>query len=130
MIAPPSRHPNGGTYRWAPGQGPGDLLSAPLPEPLVRRLAALAGAGEGNTIVSRTRGRVRDLRRYGQAVLLREAQIVRQAPEGTRNDRLNRAAFSLGRLVAQAALTPEEVEEELAYAAMRAGLPPGDVARG
>jgi len=70
------------------------------------------------------------MRRYGQAALLREAQIVRQAPEGTRNDRLNRAAFSLGRLVAQAALTPEEVEEELAYAAMRAGLPPGDVARG
>jgi len=129
VIAPPSRHPNGGTYRWSPGQGPGDLSVAPLPESLVRRLAALAGAGEGNTIISRTRGQVRDLRRYGQAALLREAQIVRQAPEGTRNDRLNRAAFSLGRLVAQAALTPEEVEEELAYAAMRAGLPPGDVAR-
>jgi len=129
VIAPPSRHPNGGIYRWAPGQGPGEVPLAPLPEPLVRRLAALAGAGEGNTIASRRRGQVRDIRRYGQAALQREAQMVRQAPEGTRNDRLNRAAFCLGRLVAQGALAPAEVEEELAYAAIRAGLPPGDVAR-
>lgn len=129
VIAPPSRHPNGGIYRWAPGQGPGEVPLAPLPEPLVRRLAALAGAGEGNTIASRRRGQVRDIRRYGQAALQREAQMVRQAPEGTRNDRLNRAGFCLGRLVAQGALAPAEVEEELAYAAIRAGLPPGDVAR-
>ena len=43
---------------------------------------------------------------------------------GTRNDVLNRAAFSLGQLVAVGLLPPLAAAEALASPAERAGLPP------
>ena len=37
VVAPPSRHPRGGAYRWRAGRSPGDLPLAPLPAWLQRR---------------------------------------------------------------------------------------------
>ena len=45
-----------------------------------------------------------------------------QAPVGTRNDQLNRAAFSLGQLVGGEALSLDEVGDALLNTALRIGL--------
>ena len=60
---------------------------------------------------------------YAMAALREEARLVATARPGTRNDTLNRAAFSLGQLVAAGLLPPLAVATALASAAERAGLP-------
>lgn len=65
--------------------------------------------------------------RYGLSALEREADDVRHAPEGTRNQRLNVAAFSLGQLVAGGELSESAVVAELTVAALAAGLTPREV---
>ncbi|MEU8186042.1 YfjI family protein [Micromonospora carbonacea] len=59
---------------------------------------------------------------YAQAALAAEIDRVRTATKGTRNDALNRAAFSLGQLVAGGELAEPEVRQALADAARGAGL--------
>ncbi|SCF22725.1 AAA domain-containing protein [Micromonospora mirobrigensis] len=61
-------------------------------------------------------------RGYAQAALTREADEVRFAAPGTRNDALNRAAFSLGQLVGGGELAEETVRMTLTAAALSAGL--------
>jgi len=63
------------------------------------------------------------------AALHEEAQLVATALPGTRNDTLNRAAFSLGQLVAAELLPPLAVSTALASAAERAGLPADEARR-
>ena len=66
---------------------------------------------------------------YAMAALRDEARLVATARPGTRNDTLNRAAFSLGQLVAAGLLPPLAVISALASAAERAGLPEDEVRR-
>jgi hypothetical protein len=54
---------------------------------------------------------------------------VAGAAEGTRNDTLNRAAFSLGQLVAAGMLPAAAVSTALADVASSAGLPPDETRR-
>ena len=60
---------------------------------------------------------------YAAAALHQETRLVATARSGTRNDTLNRAAFSLGHLVAAGLLPAATVATALASAAERAGLP-------
>jgi Bifunctional DNA primase/polymerase, N-terminal len=60
---------------------------------------------------------------YAQTALRKETERVATARPGTRNDTLNRAAFSLGQLVAANLLPAGAVIIELADAAERCGLP-------
>ncbi len=60
---------------------------------------------------------------YAVAALREESRLVATARPGTRNDTLNRAAFSLGQLVAAGLLPPLAVTTALATAAVHAGLP-------
>jgi putative DNA primase/helicase len=64
---------------------------------------------------------------YGQKALDEECANVRSAPEGARNDTLNRATFSLGQLVASGHLDQAEVERALKAAALDAGLEPAEI---
>jgi hypothetical protein len=66
--------------------------------------------------------------RYAAAALRSEAGRVASAQEGTRNASLNRAAFSLGSLVAIGLLTREAVEAALTEAALSVGLGEPEVA--
>src|SRR5690348_15792713 len=66
---------------------------------------------------------------YGLAALQSECERVAAAPEGCRNDTLNKAAFALGRLVAAGALEEAAARAALASAAQEAGLPPGEAGR-
>lgn len=61
--------------------------------------------------------------RYAATALAREVHKVRTAGEGTRNDTLNTAAFSLGQLIPSGAFTVAQVQSELASAAAMCGLP-------
>lgn len=62
-------------------------------------------------------------RRYAAAALDRESRAVEQAQGGSRNARLNAAAFALGRLIAPDRLSRAEVDQRLLEAARATGLP-------
>lgn len=68
-------------------------------------------------------------RRYALAALQKELDAIVSAPEGTRNNTLNRAAFSLGRFVKAGLLKHLEVEDGLAAAADSSGLYEAEVRR-
>jgi putative DNA primase/helicase len=64
---------------------------------------------------------------YGRAALDRESHDVAIAQEGSRNDTLNRAAFSLGQLVGAGELDRAEVERRLTDAARQCGLSDAEI---
>jgi hypothetical protein len=66
---------------------------------------------------------------YAMAALREEARLVATARPGTRNDTLNRAAFSLGQLAAAGLLPPLAVATALASSAERSGLPADEARR-
>lgn len=59
---------------------------------------------------------------YGRAAIEGEAADVRATPEGSRNDRLNAAAYSLGQLVAGGVVAESDVWSALRAAAQACGL--------
>jgi hypothetical protein len=103
-------------------------LTLPLPPWIARLLAdspALpAGAAPPLPLPDGPRGRA-----YALAALREETNRVATARPGTRNDTLNRAAFSLGQLVAAHLLPPLPVMTALADAAACAGLPDDEARR-
>lgn len=113
VVVPPSIHPDAHEeYRWIalgePAPWPVELLA-----PKRRTIAVdMTAAPEGGSREDR----------WAQAAMLREAHGVRTAPEGARNDTLNRAAFALGQIVAGGLLTDEAVRAELLSAAQHCGL--------
>jgi hypothetical protein len=66
---------------------------------------------------------------YGLAALKRELAQLLTAVGGDRNHRLNRAAFSLGMLVAGGELSEARVQAELAAAGEAIGLETQEVER-
>ena len=68
-------------------------------------------------------------RAYAMAALRAETERVASARPGTRNDTLNRAAFSLGQLVAAGLIPPIPVITSLIDAARYAGLPEDEAIR-
>lgn len=64
---------------------------------------------------------------YTAAALRNEVERVNTAAPGTRNDTLNRAAYSLGRLIGAGLLDRDEVTTQLQRAARSAGLPAREV---
>lgn len=66
--------------------------------------------------------------RYGAAALADECSVVAGTEEGTRNVRLNLAAFKVGRLVAAGAIDRADAERTLAEAGRRCGLGDAEVA--
>ena len=60
--------------------------------------------------------------RYGASALKRECEIVRNAPEGTRNDTLNIAALKIGSLVASGEISEQDAISSLSAAAVSVGL--------
>jgi hypothetical protein len=59
---------------------------------------------------------------WANTALEREVDAVRLAPEGSRNDTLNRAAFNLGQLLPEGHLDEGDVRRGLTEAALQAGL--------
>jgi len=62
----------------------------------------------------------------GRVSLKLECQAVEQAPEGQRNDTLNRAAFRCGQFIGAGVLDAGDVADALLRAALHAGLSEGE----
>ncbi len=117
MVAAPSLHVSGRTYRWlndlAPAAAPAWLREPPRP-PVVPIPAVSRGPGHNTG--------------YGLAALRRELQELAQTEHGE-NNRLNQAAFALGMLIAGGELEQETVEEQLTQVGLSIGLHPVEIAR-
>lgn len=115
VIAAPSRHASGAQYAWHDYARPLpelpdwtlERLVPPTPSPDFTRHRPLLGRG-------------RDA--WARAALDGEANAVRHALVGSRNQTLNRAAFCLGQIVATGALDATVVETVLVESALHVGL--------
>lgn len=125
IVAAPSVHVSGQPYRWVefttePAPWPA-ILSALIdpPKPEVVRSAPPSGFAEptsaNEAFLSTAAG-------YAYAALQGELERVRSAADGERNHTLNRAAFSLGQLVALRLLDTDAVTDALVDAAGECGL--------
>ncbi|MFF0860920.1 YfjI family protein [Nonomuraea sp. NPDC003560] len=107
--------------RAVPDPEPDDPFDSPAPATDLDPFDVPGPASEGA-------GNTSDSNAYAQTALQREADAVRTAAEGTRNDALNRAAFSLGQLVAGGELSEHDVVAALTAAARQAGLDEREIA--
>ena len=64
---------------------------------------------------------------YARKALESECEVVATAPEGTRNDTLNKAMFRMGRHVGAQSIDPRTVTEALRHAGLASGLPAQEV---
>lgn len=119
VIGAPSTRPDG-DYWWSEEYG----IDAPMHEAPAWLLAcwdakkhpAPVPAKSGRPTTGHTGAS------YGIAALDGELGRLAQAPEGARNDALNRGAFSLGQLIASGHLDARTVANELLTVALRIGL--------
>ena len=122
VVVPPSIHPTGGVYSWVDrspiAEMPEWLVALVVKQPEQRR-AAGAGGGNGKAMRRVTPG---NSSAYGLAGLAAECDEVAGSGEGGRNDRLNRAAYSVGQLVGGGELERGHAEADLLDAALRCGL--------
>jgi hypothetical protein len=116
VLAPPSVHPNGRRYEWAAAPclpivaAPAwllDILDPPRAEPV---------------LVPFVPASTRAACAYVARAFELELERVALSGEGERNDNLNLAAYSLGRLAGAGLLDPGEVAAALAGAALATGL--------
>jgi KaiC/GvpD/RAD55 family RecA-like ATPase len=122
VVAPPSLHASGQSYRWhSDSHGAAAALSE-APEAVLR----LFGGGSAPSLLTETGD---GFTAYGRQAFDDELTDVRSTPEGGRNDRLNRAAFSIGQLVQSDDVPLLIAERELVAAGVAAGLPVDDVER-
>ncbi len=120
VVAPPSIHPSGRLYQWAPGRSTREteLADAPTwlldlldrPKPAAPQAAAELPAGIGPE------------HPYIRRAVEGELNRILDATEGTRNHALNRAAFALGQLVGAGALDAAYVRRRLYGYGLRIGL--------
>jgi hypothetical protein len=112
VLVPPSVHVSGTAYSWM-----NQDRAAQLPRWLLELLRPPAPPSPAPTSrIGRPRGD------YGRAALAGEEAMVRMSIPGSRNHRLNAAAFSLGQLVGAGMLDVNEVAGTLLGAAQAAGL--------
>ena len=127
VVFPGSVHPEtGAVYVWADGHAPGQIALSSLPDhvlELLRRPDPPKPPGPPSKVKP---GRTREERYAAQALRL-ELNAIHTAAQGSRNDALNRAAFSLGNLVAGGCLQRQEVEDALHQAGLAVGLEPTEV---
>jgi hypothetical protein len=124
LLAPPSRHASGGSYRWLVG-----LDQAPLPE-VPAALRALLDPDRLTVIPSaRTAGPDTPGHPYGRRVLAAELAALGRATPGGRNRTLNRCAFKVYRYVAGGLLDDQEVTTAFTTTALATGLDPAEIGR-
>jgi hypothetical protein len=124
VLAPPSRHISGGTYRWLVG-----LDQAPLPEAPAALYARLDPDPPTPTRPGRTTGPDMAGHPYGRRVLAAELAALGRATPGQRNRTLNRTAFKVYRYVAGGVLDDREVTLAFTTIALATGLSAAEISR-
>jgi hypothetical protein len=119
IAAPPSLHPDTGQPYLSIGGGTESVAALPDLEAVVSWLKGMSRPARPAPAAERPE-RTIGVAWAGRA-LIYEARDVRAAPEGSRNTRLNVAAYNLGQLVGDNLLTRAEVEAALLAAAVAAG---------
>jgi hypothetical protein len=126
VLAPPSRHISGRSYRWLRG-----LDQTPLPE----APAALRALLDPDRPLANPTGPVDPTRPpppghpYGRTVLAAELAALGRATPGRRNHTLNQTAFKVYRYVAGGLLDEEVVTAAFSTAALAIGLDPAEIGR-
>jgi Bifunctional DNA primase/polymerase, N-terminal/DnaB-like helicase C terminal domain len=122
VVAPPSLHPDGGTYEWV--RSPRDYELAHLPEWLLSKLVAKPKPEpEAYQPSTSHYGHTP----YGRVALEDECRDLASAPEGTRNDKLNGTAFRVGQLVRGGHLNELMARSEVMSAAKACGLEENEI---
>src|SRR5581483_2759319 len=118
IVAPPSVHPSGSAYRW---ELKADDLP-PIPDWLAQIIAEKPkkptqqnGNGHNPQAYSGTTP-------YARAALQAELEKLRNTPEGSRNDQLNRSAYNVFRLMAGGDLPEDETYSAVYGVALETGL--------
>ena len=124
IVLPPSGHVSDRRYAWFPGRGPDDLPLATAPGWLLDLVAPPLAVQEPAPVPNAPRGN-----RYVRAAIEAECNELARTPEGSRNDRLNVAAFNLARFVVAGEADAFQVARALAHAAAQAGLREREIAR-
>jgi hypothetical protein len=124
VLAPPSRHVCGGSYRWLR-----TLDQAPLPEVPAALRELLDPHPPATTRPPRTAGPDMAGHPYGRRVLAAELAALGRATPGQRNHTLNRTAFKVYRYAASGLLEEEQVTAAFTQAALAIGLEAVEVAR-
>jgi hypothetical protein len=124
VLAPPSRHISGRTYRWLR-----DLDQAPLHEVPAALRARLDPDSPTTTRPTRTAGPEMPGHPYGRRVLADELAALGRATPGRRNRTLNRTAFKVYRYVASGVLTDDEVTTAFTEVARAIGLSVAETTR-
>jgi putative DNA primase/helicase len=121
VVAPPSsldpydKNPEGGEYTWVDYSSPEDVDLAPAPDWL-RELLVTGHRAHGQKQVA-PRKTATETTRYGEVALQRECAELSRTSEPGRNNQLNEAAFSIGRLVAGGEIVEAEARQALTAAA-------------
>lgn len=122
VVYPGSIHPETGVrYEWAEGFEPWNVEIAELPEHVISLLEEPDKRDTGATVAPRA-PRAAKSNHYAMTAMKLELAAVCGAHDGTRNETLNKAAFSLGTLIGGGYLDRAEVEEALKSAAESVGL--------
>jgi hypothetical protein len=124
VLLPPSGHVSGRRYQWVAGRSPDDLQVALAPIWLLDLMAPPMVEMTAPAPPPMQMGR-----RYVQRAIEDECMALASTPEGSRNERLNRAAFALARFVGTGEADAASVARALAYAAAQAGLEAREIAR-
>jgi hypothetical protein len=124
VLAPPSRHAFGRTYRWVR-----DLNQAPLPE-VPAALRARLDSNHLTPALPAEPGRpAAPGHPYGRRVLADELAGLGRATPGHRNQTLNACAFKVYRYVGGGVLDDEDVTAAFTTAALAIGLGAAEVGR-
>ncbi len=118
VLLPPSKHPSTRRYQWVDASA----AVASLPERVIQVLRPRPFRPASHPVATRYTDHGVRRGAYGEAALAREAESVRMALQGCRNDVLNKASFSLGQLVVDGLLDLPEVVDVLTSAAQACGL--------
>lgn len=125
VVFPGSVHPKTKkVYEWAPDRSPEQIQLAPLPQHIINLLQRSAPLPV--EVAPRTPSAPPHRRlsrgRYAEEVLVQALDVLRRAPEGTRNNTLNKTAFRLRWWIAKGILDRADVERALFHVALEIGL--------
>jgi Bifunctional DNA primase/polymerase, N-terminal len=124
VLAPPSRHHSGGSYRWVVGLDQASLPEVPAP------LRLLLDPDPPTTArPARTAGPDLPGHPYGRRVLAAELAALGRATPGQRNRTLNCCAFKVYRYVAGGVLDEQDVTLAFTTAALAIGLDRAEISR-